>query len=195
MSTNKSEHLQLHLWEPGDSVLRTEFNENWEKLDGETAQIRADSIMTRLGQYKNISAAVNAVFDLSGVDMSKFYKLELLITGVTAGDASLWLRVNKDTGSGRYVDSGGNASDRCYLAYLDASIPVADITVTLSNGPGRVYLAANYSTYHTASSRPSGSGSLAAYSGCALSGLTSITVQATKNLNKGIEMILYGYRK
>ena len=32
-------------------------------------------------------------------------------------------------------------------------------------------------------------------SGCALSGLTSITVQATKNLNKGIEMILYGYRK
>ena len=42
MSTNKSEHLQLHLWEPGDSVLRTEFNENWEKLDGETAQIRED---------------------------------------------------------------------------------------------------------------------------------------------------------
>ena len=195
MSTNKSEHLRLHLWEPGDSVLRTEFNENWEKLDGETAQIRADSIMTRLGQYKNTSAAVNAVFDLSGVDMSKFYKLELLITGVTAGDASLWLRVNKDTGSGRYVDSGGNASDRCYLAYLDASIPAADITVTLSNGPGRVYLSANYSTYQTASSRPSGSGSLAAYSGCALSGLTSITVQATKNLNKGIEMILYGYRK
>ena len=195
MSTNKSEHLQLHLWEPGDSVLRTEFNENWEKLDGETAQIRADSIMTRLGHYKNTSAAVNAVFDLGGVDMSKFYKLELLITGVTAGDASLWLRVNKDSGSGRYVDSGGNTSDRCYLAYLDANIPVADITVTLSNGPGRVYLGANYSTYQTSSSRPSGGGSSSVYSGCALSGLTSITVQATKNLNKGIEMILYGYRK
>ena len=42
MSTNKSEHLQLHLWEPGDSVLRTEFNENWEKIDEETAQIRED---------------------------------------------------------------------------------------------------------------------------------------------------------
>ncbi len=195
MSTNKSEHLQLHLWEPGDSVLRTEFNENWEKIDGETAQIRADSIMTRLGQYKNTSAAVNAVFDLSGVDMSKFYKLELLITGVTAGDASLWLRVNRDSGSGRYVDSDGTTQDRFYFAYMDAAIPVADITVTLSNGPGRIYLGSSYSTYQTASSRPSGGGSLSAYSGCALSGLTSVAVQATKNLNKGIEMILYGYRK
>ena len=42
MSTNKSEHLQLHLWEPGDSVLRTEFNENWEKLDASAAQAQAD---------------------------------------------------------------------------------------------------------------------------------------------------------
>ena len=42
MSTNKSEHLQLHLWEPGDSVLRTEFNENWQKLDASAAQAQAD---------------------------------------------------------------------------------------------------------------------------------------------------------
>ena len=42
MSTNKSEHLQLHLWEPGDSVLRTEFNENWEKIDASAAQAQAD---------------------------------------------------------------------------------------------------------------------------------------------------------
>ena len=42
MSTNNSDHLQLHLWEPGDSVLRTEFNENWEKLDASSAQAQAD---------------------------------------------------------------------------------------------------------------------------------------------------------
>ena len=33
MATNSSEHLGLHLWEPTDQVLRTEFNENWQKLD------------------------------------------------------------------------------------------------------------------------------------------------------------------
>ena len=34
MSTNKSEHLKLHLWEPEDDFLRTEFNENFEAIDG-----------------------------------------------------------------------------------------------------------------------------------------------------------------
>ena len=33
MSTNKSEHLNLHLWEPEDDFLRMEFNENFEKID------------------------------------------------------------------------------------------------------------------------------------------------------------------
>ena len=33
MSTNTSQNLGLHLWEPTDQVLRTEFNENWQKLD------------------------------------------------------------------------------------------------------------------------------------------------------------------
>ena len=33
MSTNKSANLNLHLWEPGDDFLRTEFNENFQKVD------------------------------------------------------------------------------------------------------------------------------------------------------------------
>ena len=42
MATNSSEHLGLHLWEPTDQVLRTEFNENWQKLDVEAADIRTN---------------------------------------------------------------------------------------------------------------------------------------------------------
>ena len=34
MSTNKSTNLNLHLWEPEDDFLRTEFNENFEAIDG-----------------------------------------------------------------------------------------------------------------------------------------------------------------
>ncbi|MCI8539218.1 MAG: hypothetical protein HFF18_11255 [Oscillospiraceae bacterium] len=33
MSTNKSQNLKLHLWEPEDNFLRTEFNENFSAID------------------------------------------------------------------------------------------------------------------------------------------------------------------
>ena len=42
MATNSSQNLGLHLWEPDDQVLRTEFNENWQKIDTEAADIRED---------------------------------------------------------------------------------------------------------------------------------------------------------
>ena len=38
MATNSSEHLGLHLWEPNDQVLRTEFNQNWQKIDTAVAE-------------------------------------------------------------------------------------------------------------------------------------------------------------
>ena len=34
MSSHLTEHYQLHTWEPGDDFLRTEFNENFEAIDG-----------------------------------------------------------------------------------------------------------------------------------------------------------------
>ena len=45
MSTNTSQNLGLHLWEPTDQVLRTEFNQNWQKIDTavNTAQETAEA--------------------------------------------------------------------------------------------------------------------------------------------------------
>ena len=40
MATNSSEHLGLHLWEPTDQVLRTEFNQNWTKIDTAVAEVQ-----------------------------------------------------------------------------------------------------------------------------------------------------------
>ena len=60
MATNSSEHLGLHLWEPTDQVLRTEFNQNWAKLDeavntaqetAEAAQDAADEKPYVIGSY------------------------------------------------------------------------------------------------------------------------------------------------
>ena len=42
MSTNKTPHLNLHAWEPGDDFSRVEFNENFQKLDT-TAKTQAET--------------------------------------------------------------------------------------------------------------------------------------------------------
>ena len=44
MSTNTSQNLGLHLWEPTDQVLRTEFNENWQKLDTAVEALHDDDL-------------------------------------------------------------------------------------------------------------------------------------------------------
>lgn len=60
MATNTSEHLGLHLWEPTDQVLRTEFNQNWTKIDtavnaaqetAEVAQSAAEQRPYVIGSY------------------------------------------------------------------------------------------------------------------------------------------------
>ena len=60
MATNASEHLGLHLWEPTDQVLRTEFNQNWTKIDtavnaaqetAEAAQSAAEQRPYVIGSY------------------------------------------------------------------------------------------------------------------------------------------------
>ena len=40
MSTNKSQTLKLHLWEPEDNFLRTEFNENFAAIDAAVRAVR-----------------------------------------------------------------------------------------------------------------------------------------------------------
>ena len=107
MSTNKSEHLQLHLWEPGDSVLRTEFNDNWQKLDGETARLDAavaaaeESMpLVKLAEFQLTQAAQSFVIDLTGKDLGRFRALELVIDNACASQSSgISCRVNNNAGA------------------------------------------------------------------------------------------------
>ena len=55
MATNASEHLGLHLWEPTDQVLRTEFNQNWTKID--TAVNAAQETAEAAQPAQDLSAA------------------------------------------------------------------------------------------------------------------------------------------
>ena len=53
--------LRLHLWEPTDQVLRTEFNENWQKIDTAAAGLRED-----LTQGLEEISAANCLVKLGG---------------------------------------------------------------------------------------------------------------------------------
>lgn len=77
MSSNKSEHFQLHLWNPQDDFLREEFNENFNKLDG-AAQVvvgtytgdGADSQIIALGFQPKAVLVIRADGKInSGYDM------------------------------------------------------------------------------------------------------------------------------
>ena len=96
MSTNKSEHLNLHLWEPEDDFLRTEFNENFTALDGavktvttavskaqstaDAAQTAADVSPYAVGSYVGTGTAVTVTLGFR----PKF----VIICGHKEGDAS-----------------------------------------------------------------------------------------------------------
>ena len=57
MSTNKSQNLKLHLWEPEDNFLRTEFNENFAAID---AALKAEEIARAAGVSNALTTAQRA---------------------------------------------------------------------------------------------------------------------------------------
>lgn len=106
MSTNKSAHLNLHLWEPEDDFLRTEFNENFEKLDEKVAA--AAELPYVIGSYVGDGAT-------SWRDITLGFRPRFLII----------------TAQGAANTAGGPANVRFALVGGNTSITVAYL---LSNG-------------------------------------------------------------
>ncbi len=109
MSTNTSQNLGLHLWEPTDQVLRTEFNQNWTKLDTavntaqETAEAVADAYTPSNKPY--VVGTYTGPFGGSG---SKTFELGfqpsfLILSGNFSSSSS------GPAQYGYYIISGGNA--------------------------------------------------------------------------------------
>ena len=60
MSTNTSQNLGLHLWEPTDQVLRTEFNQNWQKID--TAVSQAYTTQRKPAEFHEVTVSPSQEF-------------------------------------------------------------------------------------------------------------------------------------
>ncbi len=50
MSSLKTQHYQLHQWQPSDEVLRAEFNENFGKIDAAVGGLLATGVYAGDGQ-------------------------------------------------------------------------------------------------------------------------------------------------
>ena len=51
MSTNKTENLNLHSWEPTDPFKRTEFNENFAAIDAAVGALQTGALHIATGSY------------------------------------------------------------------------------------------------------------------------------------------------
>ena len=69
MATNHTEHYQLNQWEPGDKVLRTEFNEDNAKIDGALAAINR---LQELDKVVMPTSGNNFKLNLKGIDWTKW---------------------------------------------------------------------------------------------------------------------------
>lgn len=90
MSTNKTEHLQLHAWAPEDPLRRTEFNENFQELDD-----RVHSLQTGLTAAGNCSIAYGSYTGTGSSGGSNPNRLDF---AGTLGRAPAFVYISRENG-------------------------------------------------------------------------------------------------
>ena len=94
MATNHTTNYQLNLWEPEDSFLREEFNENSQKIDGALAGLSKRSVLEELKCLTTTQAAAQIDFDCSGVDWGAWQYVLMDITAEAASEAAVYCNLD-----------------------------------------------------------------------------------------------------
>lgn len=105
----KTANYELNQWDPGDRILREEFNADNAKIDNAIEAAREASPYTTLLEVLTETAAQQVDVDVSGIDFTQYHKVELFVDcpGLNKGYT---LRVNGlDSGyrSNQLSGSGG----------------------------------------------------------------------------------------
>ena len=140
MSTNKSEHLKLHLWEPEDDFLRTEFNENFSALDE---------------AVKTVTAAVSKAQSTADTARSEGAELPYVVGSYVGTGAELTITLGFRASflilSGMKESAGSNNTsvfDR-YFGMTAGNLPM-DHRITLTQTGFTVYPTPTDGYYHPA---------------------------------------------
>ena len=163
MATNSSEHLGLHLRQPTDQVLRTEFNENWQKIDTAAAGLREDltqgleeisaaNCLVKLGGPLSTTVQDGTLsFDLSGTDMGQYAAL-FLVVYAAASSGGLGLGVNGETFHSVCSNNLSESAAVIWLVPAGAGIAgCSNVVVSRSGigGGGGGFTSQSWNTVHT----------------------------------------------
>ena len=200
MATNHTTNYQLNLWEPGDSFLREEFNQNNRKLDvalGELAQ-QQEALEGKLGavllaRYTTQAAQKELSFDWSSFDFTQFSSIALHAYDLTTTESASTVigyfngdRNVEHYGGELHLGTIGNFQGLGNLMRFHFS---ADII-------GAVVECLYVSSDSVAMKREMGSGCTRPASGITAANLESLTLRSSSgDFQAGARFYLYGYPK
>ena len=197
----KTVNYQLNQWDPGDRILREEFNRDNEKIDSGLAEVRAALPIVKLTQLITAKDAEQVDIDLSPLDLTQYHRLDLYLTPgpETGAQENIYLRCN-GLASG-YVAENTNHP---FLTY----VPVGAMPQYFCHGSLQIYLGRclmGGSTYGCLDYQSWENGLIHCsntlrYYGLRLSPseletLNLTTDSADKKIRAGTEIQLYGVRK
>ena len=109
----QTEHLGLHQWETTDSFLRTDFNEDFAKIDAAVGTMEEHLAAVPVEKIASVNLAEKSSqmeLDLSGIDLSRYTCLRLVWYGVGTARSTVCMRVNGLTGNIYYSQTVGSSS-------------------------------------------------------------------------------------
>ena len=111
MATNHTTNYQLNLWEPEDSFLREEFNENSQKIDGalksicdQCGELAARSHLTTLLDVEDDGTSKTIDLDVSGIQWDQWFRVYLVLK--PSGHGYALLRFNGSGSGASYTQLG-----------------------------------------------------------------------------------------
>ena len=122
MATNHTTNYQLNLWEPGDSFLREEFNQNSQKLDAALGELAARTTYVPLLDITTSTQANQVDLDVSRIDFTAWKDVRMQVVRQSLGGNQLQVLLNGLTQYGtlsttRYDSPAWYNSKTCLLNF------------------------------------------------------------------------------
>ena len=126
-----TKNLGLKKWDGGDRILHTEFNDNWDKIDG--------AMLGKLGKAEKIGVLHNEIsnsaagrIDLSGIDWGSYQAV--VLSAADYADAAYTFTISAEgTASTRSTSSASNSS----LGVVNAAPYLSDLSAAGGQQPDR----------------------------------------------------------
>ena len=103
-----TDHYQLHQWEPADPFLRTDFNQDFQKIDTALGELTAQTISTASGSY--VGTGDYGKDHPNRLEFPFIPKLIIVVADVTgtleSGNVMLWGQ-SVSSGIGSTTNTGG----------------------------------------------------------------------------------------